>query len=132
MNTRSILLSLILSATPIVSASQALAVVPPVDGKGVPATARCSAGTTALPVLHFDKIIFTVGTGVLAPAIRADFNQLNAVRRLTELDIKVKDDPKTVADLKGKVLTFLGALPNAANRALIRIVDVEYAVICGQ
>ena len=132
MNTKSILLSLMLSATPVVSTSQALAVVPPVDGKGVPATARCLAGTTALPVLHFDKIIFIVGQGALTPIIPADFNQLNAVRRLTELDIKVKDDPKTVADLKSKVLTFLGAAPTAANRALIRIVDVEYAVICGQ
>ena len=137
MNTRSILLSLMLSATAVVSASQALAAVPPVDGRGVPALARCWAATpasptTALPVLHFDKIIFMVGQGTLTPAIPADFNQLNAVRRLTELDIKVKDDPRTVADLKGKVLTFLGALPNAANRALIRIVDVEYAVICGQ
>jgi hypothetical protein len=53
------------------------------------------------------------------------------VPRLTELDIKVKDNPKTVADLKGKVLTFLGAATTATNRALIRIVDVEYAVICG-
>lgn len=132
MNTRSILLSLILSATPVVSASQALAVVPPVDGKGVPALARCLAGTTAFPVLHFDKIIFIVGQGTLTPAIPADFNQLNAIRRLTEFDIKVKDDPKTVADLKGKVLTFLGAATTTANRALIRIVDVEYAVICGQ
>jgi len=137
MNTRSILLSLMLSATPVLSASQALAVVPPVDGKGVPALARCWAATPgspakALQVLHFDKIIFMIGQGQLIPAVAADFNQLNALRRLTELDIKVKDDPRTVADLKGKVLTFLGALPNAANRALIRIVDVEYAVICGQ
>lgn len=137
MNTRSILFSLALSATPIAYASQALAVVPPVDGRGVGAVARCWAATpgnptTALPVLHFDKIIFSVGNGQLIPIAAADFNQLNAIPRLTELDIKVKDDPKTVADLKGKVLTFLGAQPIAANRALIRIVDVEYAVICGQ
>lgn len=137
MNTRSILLSLALAAAPIMHSSQALAVVPPVDGRGVGAVARCWAATptsptTALPVLHFDKIIFTVGTGQLAPISAADFNQLNAIPRLTELDIKVKDDPKTVADLKGKVLTFLGAQTTAANRALIRIVDVEYAVICGQ
>ena len=136
MNTRSLLLSLMLSVTSVVSASQALAAVPPVDGKGVPALARCWAGTTAgptvLPVLHFDKIIFMVGQGQLIPVVPADFNLLNAVPRLTELDIKVKDDPKTVADLKGKVLTFLGAATTAANRALIRIVDVEYAVICGQ
>ncbi len=137
MNTRSILLSLMLSATPVVSASQALAVVPPVDGKGVGAVARCWAATptsptTALAVLHFDKIIFIIGQGQLAPITAADFAALNAIPRLTELDIKIKDDPKTVADLKGKVLTFMGAAPTAANRALIRIIDVEYAVICGQ
>ena len=131
MNKRSILLSLMLSAAPVVSSSQALAAVPPVDGRGVPASARCLAGTASVPVLHFDKIIFIVGQGALTPAIPADFNQLNAVRRLTELDIKVKDDPRTVADLKSKVLTFLGAATTATNRALIRIVDVEYAVICG-
>jgi hypothetical protein len=137
MNTRSILLSVMLSAAPVVSASQALAVVPPVDGRGVGAVARCWAATpasptTALSVLHFDKIIFMVGTGQLLPITAADFAALNAIPRATELDIKIKDDPKTVADLKGKVLTFLGAQPTAANRALIRIVDVEYAVICGQ
>jgi len=125
-----------LSATAVGSASQALAVVPPVDGRGVGAVARCWAATpgnpaTQLPVLHFDKIIFMVSTGQLLPINPADLAALNAIRRLTELDIKVKDDPKTVADLKGKVLTFLGAQPTTANRALIRIVDVEYAVICG-
>jgi len=132
MNTRAILLSLLLSTAPALSASQVLAVVPPVDGKGVPALARCVEGTTTLPVLHFDKIIFMVGTGQLTPATPADFNQLNAIPRLSELDIKVKDDPKTVADLKSKVLTFLGAAITPTNRALIRIVDVEYAVICAR
>jgi hypothetical protein len=137
MNTRSILLSLMLSATPVVSASQALAVVPSVDGKGVPALARCWAATpgnptTVLQVLHFDKIIFSVGQGQLVPILPADVAALIAIPRLTDLDIKVKDDPRTVADLKGKVLTFLGARTTAANRALIRIIDVEYAVICGQ
>jgi hypothetical protein len=132
MNTHGILFSLLLSAAPTLAVSQALAVVPPVDGKGVPASARCLAGTVSLPVLHFDKIIFMVGNGQLIPANPADFNQLNAVPRLTELDIKVNDNPRTVADLKSKVLTFLGAATTPTNKALIRIVDVEYAVICGQ
>jgi hypothetical protein len=35
-----------------------------------------------------------------------------------------------VADLEGKVLTFLGAADTPENRAAIRISDVEYAVIC--
>ena len=132
MNKRSILLSLMLSATPIVSASQALALVPPVDGAGLPASARCSQGGAQIPVLHFDKIIFRVLPGPLAPIVPADGGQLNAVPRNTPLDIKVRDNPRTVADLKSKVLTFLGALPNApANRILILIDDVDYAVICG-
>ncbi len=131
MNTRSMLLSLALFATPIVDASQVLA-VPPVDGRGVPASAVCAVGTVLRPVLHFDKVIFIIGNGALTPATPTDFQQLNALPRLTELDIKIKDDPKTVADLKGKVLTFLGAATTATNRALIKIVDVEYAVICGQ
>jgi len=134
MDKRALLLSLALAAAPVLYSSQALAVVPPVDGKGVPATARCMAGTgtVVLPVLHFDKIIFIIGNGVLTPLVTADFNLLNATPRLTELDIKIRDNPATVADLKGKVLTFLGAVPSRANRVLIRIVDVEYAVICGQ
>jgi hypothetical protein len=131
MNKWSTLLSLALFATHVLSSSQALAVVPPVDHTGLPAAARCLAGDAQIPVLHFDKIIFRVLAGQLVPIVPADAAQLNAVPRLTALDIKIRDNPRTVADLKGKVLTFLGAVPNAANRALILIDDVEYAVICG-
>jgi hypothetical protein len=46
----------------------------------------------------------------------------------TELDIKVLDDPQKVADLKQKVLDFIGA-PNG-NKSSIKIIDVEYAIIC--
>jgi hypothetical protein len=46
----------------------------------------------------------------------------------TELDIKIKDDPKNVTDIKQKVLDFLGS-PNGTRNA-ITISDVEYAAIC--
>lgn len=55
---------------------------------------------------------------------------LDAVPRRTDLDIKVIGNPTTVADLEGKVLTFLGALDTPQNRENIAISDVEYAVIC--
>jgi hypothetical protein len=42
----------------------------------------------------------------------------------------VIDDPKTVADLKGKVLTFLGALDFPPNRESVRIMQVQYAMVC--
>ena len=46
----------------------------------------------------------------------------------TELDIKVLDNPKEVADLKQKVLNSL-RVPNE-NKTSLRIIDVEYAIIC--
>ena len=43
----------------------------------------------------------------------------------------VRDESiKTVADLKGKVLTFLGARDGAVNREQIRISQVLYAMVC--
>ena len=60
----------------------------------------------------------------------ADQMVLNAVPKQTTLDIKVLDDPRTVADVKGKVLTFLGAADTAVNRSVINIDDVDYAVVC--
>jgi len=105
--------------------------VPGVDVPGIGATARCSQGTVSVPVLHFDKIIFKIATGALVPSSPADNAALNALPRLTELHIKVRDNPTRVANLKGKVLTFLGAQPHAVNRSRITIVDVDYAVVCG-
>ena len=66
------------------------------------------------------------------PIIAADAAALNALPRTTDLDIKIIDDPRTVADLESKVLSFLGAQPaNPDNRQLLRISDVEYtAIVC--
>lgn len=71
-------------------------------------------------VKHWDKIVFVVTSPVLAKKANVSAN--------TELDVKVPDNPREVADLKQKVLNFLG-FPNE-NRASLRIIDVEYAVVC--
>lgn len=71
-------------------------------------------------VNHWDKIIFMIKSPELAR--KAGFAPN------TELDIKVLDDPKKVADIKQKVLNFLG-LRNAP-RNTIQILDVDYSIIC--
>ncbi|HXV89470.1 MAG TPA: hypothetical protein VD710_10335 [Nitrososphaeraceae archaeon] len=71
-------------------------------------------------VQHWDKIVFMVTDPRLASQTNVSAN--------TELDIKVLDDPQKVANLKQKVLDFLGA-PNG-NKNAIKIIDVEYAIIC--
>ncbi|SJM93448.1 exported hypothetical protein [Crenothrix polyspora] len=110
---------------------QALSAVPPVDVKGVPALATCAPSAPNQQVLHFDKIIFIIKEKLLA-ASTIDQNQLSALPLNSELDIKVKDNPRTVADLKGKILTFLGAALDEKNRLKIQVIDVEYAVICAK
>jgi hypothetical protein len=62
--------------------------------------------------------------------VPADQSAFDNVPQKTDLDIKVIDNPSTVADLEGKVLTFLGAADTTINRDAIVISDVEYAVIC--
>jgi len=141
MNTRSILLFPISVAAFVLFSAQTLAAVPPIDGKGVPAVATCPptvAGTVGLPVLHFDKIIFQL-LGKLIAANPNDQPILDKYQIDTPYDIKVKDNPRTVADLKGKILTFLGADDSASaagginpNRQAIQILEVEYAVVCAK
>lgn len=71
-------------------------------------------------VKHWDKIIFMIKSPELAQKVGLAAN--------TELDIKVLDDPKKVADIKQKVLDFLG-LRNVP-RNIIQILDVDYSIIC--
>jgi hypothetical protein len=79
-------------------------------------TSACAKGN----LQHWDKIVFMITDPKLATKTNLTAN--------TELDIKVLDDPKKVADLKQKVLNFLG---NAkGNKSSIRIIDVDYAIIC--
>jgi len=131
-----------LAVASVLFASQAFA-VPPVDNIGKPANSTCkprgktdAAGavmpSAIQPVLHFDKIIFAVTDKLLSQTDNTeDQARLDRIPRNTELDIKVLDDPRTVADLKGKVLSFLGAQNNQQFYPAIRIIDVEYvSVIC--
>jgi hypothetical protein len=107
------------------------AAVPPVDAIGRPAVVVCAVTAAGVPIrtAHMDKIIFQVVADLKAQ-LDADQAALDAVPKKTDLDIKVIDNPTTVADLEGKVLTFLGAADTPENRDAIRISDVEYAVIC--
>jgi hypothetical protein len=56
-----------------------------------------------------------------------DQQALSSLPFNTDLDIKVRDNPKTVADLVGKVLSFLGASATAQNASSIVIKNVVYA-----
>ncbi len=108
----------------------AVADVPALDRVGKPARVLCNiVGGQPVLAAHADKIIFKLTANLLALNAN-DQAALNALPLNDELDIKVIDDPNTVADLKGKVLTFLRAVNNAANRQLVKIVDVDYAMVC--
>ena len=105
--------------------------VPLVDHVGRPARILCgnTAGGQQIFAAHADKIIFTL-TGALAALQQGDQAALDNVPRDTELDIKVLDDPRTIADLKGKVLSFIRAVDSAVARTAVKIIDVEYAMVC--
>lgn len=108
--------------------SQSSAAVPGVDGRGVGAPTACPATLDVPAIYHFDKIVFQISQeGKLVAANAADQPALDKLPRQTPLDIKVTDNPKRVADLEGKVLTFLGAIPDAEGRLAININNVLYA-----
>lgn len=119
------------AATLLAAASFTQAAVPPVDAIGKGAVIKCGTNPNGVSVRasHADKIIFVI-TGQLIAAQPDDQPVLDKVPRNTELDIKVLDDPRTVADLRGKVLTFLGALDIPPNRESLRILEVKYAMVC--
>lgn len=111
------------------AATEASAAVPALEVEGKPAFQKCDPLATTGNINHSDKIVFMIGdNGNLQPLVAADFAALNALPKLTELDIKIRDNPARVADIKAKLLFFLGAANTLANRALIRITDVEYAI----
>jgi hypothetical protein len=72
-------------------------------------------------IQHWDKIVFSIKNRDLAEKLNLTAN--------TELDIKVLDDPASVADIKQKVLDFLNT-PYCASRKSVVILDVEYAISC--
>jgi hypothetical protein len=95
---------------------------PPLPSSGAPSGggASSSGGCAPSNVQHWDKIVFIIQSSDLASRVKLPIG--------TELDIKVLDDPTTVADVKQKVLDFL-KVPNE-SRDSIRIVSVEYDIIC--
>jgi hypothetical protein len=111
------------------TATTAMSAVPPLETAGRGAITTCPSITTTgqAQVYHSDKIVFKIGQGNLQPLIAADFAALNALPRLTELDIKIRDNPLAVADILAKVLSFMGAANTAGNRALIQVTGVLYA-----
>jgi hypothetical protein len=107
-------------------ATTAQSAVPGVEAVGRAAFDECPV-SSKVKIYHSDKIVFMIGNGNLQPLIAADFGPLNALPRLTELDVKIRDNPAAVANLKAKLLFFLGAANTAANRGLISIRQVTYA-----
>ena len=71
-------------------------------------------------VQHWDKILFIIPNPQVAKRAHVPAN--------TELDIKVLDDPHKVADIKQKVIDFLKL--QSSDRNSIKILDIEYAIIC--
>jgi hypothetical protein len=130
LNKRSAAMALVVSAFA-VGAPTLHAAVPEIISKAEPANVPCwkTVAGKAVQASHMDKIVFTL-TGPLAAALPADQLALDAIVRNSKLDIKVLDDPNTVADLKGKVLDFLGAADSEVNRGNVSIKDVLYAVVC--
>ena len=126
---KSTLLSVVIAVTTVAAADVASAAVPPVDRAGKPAPTVCPTGGPPKKILHFDKVIFQISPGTLAPLFAADAAALAALPRNLDLDIKIVDNPVTVANLESKVLSFLGAQSGPGNRQLLRISDVEYTTI---
>jgi hypothetical protein len=112
---------------------QVSAAVPPVEVKGVAALVNCPTALNIPTIYHFDKIVFLITGQLHTPpnASDADKRALSNLPLNTELDIKVRDNPRAVANLKAKVLTFLGAALDLENANFILIKEVEYtAVLC--
>jgi hypothetical protein len=85
---------------------------------------KSSLRSTTCPesnIQHWDKFVYRIVSPALAQSLNLTAN--------TELDIKVLDDPHRVVDLKEKVLNILLVLN--APKSAIKIIDVEYAIICG-
>jgi hypothetical protein len=129
MNTRHIVAALVLAAAPLYAGS-ALAAVPSVEKIGAAALISCPSPLKVAKIFHFDKVVFMI-TGKLQAASPNEQPLIEALPFNTPLDIKIQDNPRLVANLKSKVLTFLGAAPTADNAASIEIKEVTYsAVVC--
>lgn len=125
------LFTIVAVLTGLLVAHTAAAIVPAVDTKGVAAIVTCPTSATGAVIpttaYHSDKIVFSI-SGILQAALAADQPTIGKLPLNTELDIKVRDNPRLVADIKSKVLSFLGAAVNPNNAGLIKIISVEYAI----
>jgi len=94
------------------------------SGGTISTTPAVNVACPANNIQHWDKIVFQITDSRVAGGLGFITD--------TPLDIKVLDDPKTVADIEKKVLDFLKLPDNPQNRNAIFIVDVEYAIICAK
>ncbi len=94
-------------------------------GFGAPAV--CPAGN----VVHYDKVVFRLRPWVA--------NLCGGLPAGEQLDVNVLDSPSEIADLKGKVIGKLWELTpcdsttlpdDSETRGAIKIIDVEYAIVC--
>lgn len=127
--------ALIFSAN-ILFSSLVFAAVPPVERKGGQAVVICptsaTGATTPAKAYYSDKIVFMI-VDKLISANTADQQALSALPLNTPLDVKLRDNPGAVADIKSKVLSFLGASvdANSGNAQKINVISVEYsAIVC--
>ena len=118
----------VLATIELLACSAVMAAVPPLEGYGGPAVYSCPTTITRDTPYYSDKIVFII-TGALTAAKPVDQQALDALPHNTELDIKVRDNPRAVAFLKSKILTFLGAQVEPINAGVIQILSVQYTVI---
>jgi len=118
-------------ATVLASTSTVHAATQSVDSAGKAGVIVCGKSATGATIeaVHVDKIIFML-LGTLQAINPAQQEDLNAIPRQVELDIKVLDNPKRIADRRGKVLSFIGAVDLPTYRQFVKIIDVDYAVVC--
>jgi hypothetical protein len=124
-------LRLSVCALALVSA-MASAAVPSVDSGRTPATTSCGTDPDTgrrQRLRHFAQVIFIIDQSLIAQDPR-DQPVMSQLPQQTELDIKLAHSPTRIADLEGKVLAFLGAFDSLQNRQRIRIIDVDYTVVC--
>ena len=92
-----------------------------------------STGCLLDEVRHWDKIIFQI--------LKDPSGTVNQDYLKTPLDIKVEDDPTSVANIVAKVKQFIVANgiavvpgttfdPTIVDKLKIDIIDVEYAIVC--
>src|SRR5215210_6161247 len=73
-------------------------------------------------VQHWDKIVFKVTSNDIASSANLPID--------SELDVKIVDNPKEVADIKKKVLDFIHIADTPEARRAIEIISINHSIIC--